>query len=296
MTITLDEDNESLLVDGEPFEMNDDGSFEVLASRLRSARLGDLPAGCSIILCDRVIGSFREFFQRSPSCKFERTKDGHFVAHGEAVFFVEDEENIETGAIPEYFAASIAKGRAALAPLITDGTLLKVEDKIYDDVAYLLYSIQMGDQSIPEAESFMAAIEDRIREGMERPVMFICHASEDKPFVERLVAALDRRALHAWFDKREILVGDSIVAKINDALEKTRYILPVLSVRSVAKPWVLREINSSLMRQLSNEGIVILPVLLDECTIPPLLADIKYADFRTSFDHGLDEVLRAIRR
>src|SRR4051794_30373198 len=47
--------------------------------------------------------------------------------------------------------------------------------------------------------------------------------SEDKPFVERLVEALDRRALPAWFDRREILVGDSILARINEALEETRY-------------------------------------------------------------------------
>lgn len=45
--------------------MSDGGAFEVLASRLRSALLSDLPAGCSIVLCDRVLGS-RELFHRSP--------------------------------------------------------------------------------------------------------------------------------------------------------------------------------------------------------------------------------------
>jgi hypothetical protein len=295
VTITFDEDNESLLVEGETFEMSDEGSFEVLASRLQSALLSDLPVGCSIVLCDRVIGSY-ELFRRNPNCTFERTKEGRLVAHGETAFFVDDDEKIDADVSAEYFAACTAKGKAALAPLIADGALVNVEERIYDEIAYLLYSIQMADQRIPEAESFMAAIEERIHDGVERPLMFICHASEDKPFVEHLVAALDRRALHAWFDKREIFVGDSIVAKINDALGETRYIVPVLSSRSVVKPWVLRELNSSLMRQLSHQGITILPVLIDECQIPPLLADIKYADFRGSFDQGFAELLRAIRR
>lgn len=296
VTITLDEDNCFLIVDCERFETDDDGeSFEVPASKLRSAFLSDLPAGCSIVLCDRVVGS-RELYQRSPYCRFERIEHDRFVAHGQTVFCVDDEEDADSAAVADYFDVSIAKGRAALAPLSADGTLLEIEESIYGEIAYLNYAIQIEDQPIPEAESYMAAIEKRVQEGMARPLIFICHASEDKPFVERIVAALDRRALHAWFDKREIFVGDSIVTKINEALERTRYFVPVLSSRSVLKPWVLREINSSLMRQLANEGILILPVRLDECSIPPLLADIKYADFRASFDDGVAEMLLAIRR
>jgi len=295
VTITFDEDDESLLVDGQKFEMSDDGSFEVLASRLQSVRLRDLPVGCSIVLCDRVIGS-HELFRRSPNCTFECTKGGPVIAHGETAFFLGDDADIDATATAEYFTACVAKGKAALAPLIEDGTLLSIEERIYDEIAYLVYSIQIADQGIVEAESFMAAIEERIHDDMERPLMFICHATEDKLFVEQLVAALDRHALHAWFDKREIFVGDSIVGKINDALSQTRYIVPVLSFRSVVKPWVLRELNSSLMRQLSDEGIRVLPVLLDNCQLPPLLADIKYADFRVSFDQGFAELLRAIRR
>jgi hypothetical protein len=294
MQIQCVENGYSLMVDGEEFEMVDGGFFEVNAARLKGARLSDLPDGCSVVLCDRVVGS-RDLYCRSPNCTFEHAA-GRFYAHAEVAFVLDGHEDIEPRARKEWYTASIAKGRKALAPLAANGVLLKVEESVHDEIAYLLYSLEIADQSFPDAEAFMAAIENRVLEGLERPLMFICHASEDKAFVEKLVVELDFRALHAWFDQREILVGDSIVEKINLALKETRYVVVVLSKRSVNKPWVRRELGSSLMRQLSNEGVLLLPVLLDECEIPPLLADIKYADFTRSFDKGLLDLLCAIRR
>lgn len=293
--ITLDEDNESLFIAGERFEIDDDETFEVRASCIRTALLSDLPVGCSIILCDRVVGS-SELFRRSPNCTLEHSKHDGFVAHGETVFFIDPEEDVDPDGCAKFFSECIERGRKALAPLVAEGTLLKVEERVSEEIAYLTYSLKLPDQPILEAESFMGAIDERVREDLERPLMFICHASEDSAFVERLVAALDRRALHAWFDKREIFVGDSIVHRVNEALAETRYVVPVLSSRSVIKPWVQRELNSSLMRQLADQSITILPVLLDQCNLPPLLADIKYADFRASFDQGFADLLRAIQR
>lgn len=69
-----------------------------------------------------------------------------------------------------------------------------------------------------------------------------------------------------------------------------------LSPRSVDKPWVVREMSSSMMRQLGDKGIRVLPLLIEDCEIPPLLADLKYADFRTSFNEGLEELVSAIKR
>ena len=102
--------------------------------------------------------------------------------------------------------------------------------------------------------------------------------------------------MFAWYDKREIFVGDSIVEKVNSGLESSDFLIAVLSPRSVVKPWVVREMSSSLMRQLGDKGIRILPLVLESCDIPPLFADLKYADFRTSFDVGLHELITAIQR
>jgi hypothetical protein len=49
------------------------------------------------------------------------------------------------------------------------------------------------------------------------------------------------------------------------------------------------------MRQLSKDGIRILPLLFEECDIPPLFSDLKYADFSSSFDQGMSDLVTAIQ-
>jgi hypothetical protein len=48
--------------------------------------------------------------------------------------------------------------------------------------------------------------------------------------------------------------------------------------------------------EIERERIHVLPVLLKNCQIPELLKTKKYADFRTDFNGGLNELLQAIER
>lgn len=116
---------------------------------------------------------------------------------------------------------------------------------------------------------------------------FICHSSDDKPIAREIANRLHTLGTDVWFDEWEIKVGESIVTKINEALDRMTHLVVLLSKNSVDKPWVKRELSSSLMRQLSAQSITLLPVILDDCKIPPLLADIKYANFNS----GLEKVI-----
>lgn len=213
LNMELDEYGELLWIDGEEFTSSGDCKFEVLASCLRNAMLSDIPRGISVRLCSRVIGS-HDLFGRN-SFWFEHAKNDSFVAHAETLVVVDD-ENLEWEDRDEFLRSSLARSKSALGPLLHDERLVDLTEYIDEDegVGYVCYSVGFPDQPICNAESFMNAIEARVYDGLSRPLLFICHASEDKPFVERLVMHLDRRALHAWYDTREILVGDSIVARL----------------------------------------------------------------------------------
>ena len=91
------------------------------------------------------------------------------------------------------------------------------------------------------------------------------------------------------------MVGDSIIGRINEGLQTADYLVAVLSPRSVIKLWVQRELNSAMMRQLDDSGIKILPVLIEPCDLPALMADIKYANFTSDFSVGFRELLDALR-
>ncbi len=294
MKIEGDEFGDWLTIDDAEFGPSRNGEFEVLASRLRGACLSDIPPGFSIRPCDRVIGS-KELASRYPDCSFEHTRDYRLLAHGKAVFIAENEDVIPEDR-EQFLRDDLLAARRSLEPLVADGTVLHLKERVSEEIAYLKYSVVLHDQLILDAELFLGALDRRIHEGLDRPLIFMCHASEDKPFVDRLITELDRRALHAWYDKREILVGDSIVGRINDALASAGFLVVVLSSRSIIVPWVSRELNSTLMRQLGQKHIAVLPVLVEDCDLPPLIADLKYADFRQSFDSGLAELVAAIRR
>ncbi len=127
---------------------------------------------------------------------------------------------------------------------------------------------------------------------LEKPLVhvFICHASEDKPAARQLANAMTKLGAEVWFDEWEIRVGDSIVQKINDALGKISHLIVLLSLRSVDKPWVRKEFSAALMQQLSRNSIRVLPVRIDDCEIPPIIADIKYADARLGMERAFAEL------
>ena len=97
-----------------------------------------------------------------------------------------------------------------------------------------------------------------------------------------------------WLDQWEIRVGDSIVEKINDALTSASHLAVLLSTVSVTRPWVTKEFSAALMLQLADRAIRVLPIRLDGCTVPAILADLRYADCRSDTIRGFQEVFEAI--
>ncbi len=123
--------------------------------------------------------------------------------------------------------------------------------------------------------------------------IFISYCTQDSSFADKLAKDLNSLGVNIFYAKWNIKVGDSIVEKINEALSSHDILLVILSGSSVKSPWVNKEINSSLMRQLSQENIRVFPILKERCCIPPLLADIKYADFSTDYQQGFKDLCLA---
>jgi len=124
--------------------------------------------------------------------------------------------------------------------------------------------------------------------------VFISYSSKDKDFAERLATDLRASGAEVWFDQWEIKVGDSITQKINDGIHDNDYLAVVLSPDSVASPWVRKELNVAMMRELNRRSVFVLPILYLDCEIPELIADKRYADFRKSYEFGFSEVLEVL--
>lgn len=157
----------------------------------------------------------------------------------------------------------------------------------------------MPAEIIPVVEAELAAhAKNRkpvLKKDKTMPSAFISYSSRDAEFVERLVNDLNKSGKQVWWDHWEIKVGDSITKKINEGINRNDYLILILSPNSVKSSWVEKELSAGLMRELQTRNVVTLPVLVADCDIPPLIADKRYADFRTSYERGLADLLLAIQ-
>lgn len=133
-------------------------------------------------------------------------------------------------------------------------------------------------------------------EQLIRPRVFVCHNREDKPTAERIAIEIVRAGHEAFFDKWDIRPGDSLIEKISEGISESSYLLVLLSKNSVKSNWVKKELEIALARQIKHKHIKVIPCLLEDCDIPVFLEPIAYADFRLSFERGIEELLPAITK
>jgi hypothetical protein len=126
------------------------------------------------------------------------------------------------------------------------------------------------------------------------PKVFISYSHDDREFVRRLADDLMRRSISVWWDEWEIGVGDSLIDKVESGITSSSYLAIVLSPSSVSSAWVREELNAALIRQLRERRVFVLPILIEDCEIPVLLQDKRYADFREDYTSGLVDLLKKI--
>ena len=126
--------------------------------------------------------------------------------------------------------------------------------------------------------------------------IFISYSHTDAAFVNKLAAHLVKRNAHVWVDSWELNVGDSILGRVQEAIQESSALLIVLSKASVASEWCKKELSAGLMRELDEKRVVVLPVLIENCDMPVFLREKMYADFRTNFDVGLKALVEAVSR
>ncbi len=127
--------------------------------------------------------------------------------------------------------------------------------------------------------------------------IFLCHSSADKAIARRLAAELRARSIQVWIDEAEIRLGDSLIGKIEAAIDDVDYFAILLSKNSVSSNWVLKELRTAMHREISGKEVVVLPLLIEECEIPPFLWEKFHVDLRydSRFDLAVNAIIDRIR-
>ena len=113
--------------------------------------------------------------------------------------------------------------------------------------------------------------------------VFLSHSSADKETVLEVIDAFKKANISYWVDHEQIKFGDGIVTKIEEGLQKSRYVVVCLSKRLTNSNWCRKEYGSILYREFSGDtSRRVIPLSLDgsdNSNIPLLLSDKLRADF-----------------
>ena len=125
--------------------------------------------------------------------------------------------------------------------------------------SYVNRIIQMQSMTIPSSVNINSTVDEQ--EEVQYDV-FVSHAWEDKEsFVEEFVQELQKLNLRVWYDKKQIKWGDSMRAKIDEGLRKSKFGVAVLSPDYIkeGKYWTKAELDG-LFQLESVNGKMLLPV------------------------------------
>lgn len=128
------------------------------------------------------------------------------------------------------------------------------------------------------------------------PTVFLSHNHADKLFVRRLAADLDNQGVTYWLDEAEIKVGESLIEKIRDGIDRMDYVAVVLSPDSVDSPWVQREVDVAMNQEIMGRRVKVLPVMYRKCELPGFLLGKRYADFsdESRYATALEDLVRSL--
>lgn len=172
--------------------------------------------------------------------------------------------------------------KGAIAPLITWA----------NSVAQVL---DLGVRVETLVNQAVVAKEVRRAKHEDERVAFISHSTKDKPFVRKLAGDLVANGVKVWLDEQRILVGDSIPEKIAQGLAESDFFLLVVTQNSVGSSWVKKELSGALIHEIERRKVTVMPIRLDDAPMPDSIKEKAYADFRGSYDEGLNKLLNSIK-
>lgn len=128
------------------------------------------------------------------------------------------------------------------------------------------------------------------------PMVFICHASEDKPAARHLHARLKADGFQPWLDEVDLFPGQDWQLEIPRAVKRADAVLVCLSTHSISKTgYVQREIKVALdaAEERPEGALYIIPARLEECEVPERLSRWQRVD--AFLPNGYERLCLALR-
>jgi len=127
-------------------------------------------------------------------------------------------------------------------------------------------------------------------------LIFLSHNFADKQIAEYIANRLAEHGLEVWFDKWEVVAGESLSDRVEDGLVRASAFVILMSPQSMSSSWVREELRAALDKRRKDPDFILIPVLVEKCQIPPMLLDYRYVDWGIGQDTALVEIIAGIKK
>lgn len=158
-------------------------------------------------------------------------------------------------------------------------------------------------QGVPEA-SLLSTIRSSVSSLLvtmqkREPIVYLSYSRADHDVVQRVADGLAAAGIRMWVDvdKMTLKAGTDWMGETERALSLADFVVFFISPNSVTSGMAMLELQVALHRHLSREGGgLILPVILEDADVPPLLRQFQWVDLRGgNIEKGVGQLVDAIR-
>lgn len=121
-------------------------------------------------------------------------------------------------------------------------------------------------------------------------MIFLSHNWKEKDVIEPIAVRLKEvyGKENIFYDLWSIKPGENIIGKMNEGIEKCKYIFFFISNNSLNSSMVNLGWQSALFKS-AKEGIKFIPIKIDNCYPPQILISTVYIDM---YSYGIENTLR----
>ncbi|KGJ88568.1 toll/interleukin-1 receptor domain-containing protein [Colwellia psychrerythraea] len=219
--------------------------------------------------------------------------------HFELLWFLNFEKDFED--VDRYLASKYPTTKRAYNRFVTD-LMASMDNKSYnlisvstpEDVDVYMTSKTNDYFTFSDRELFFEMWGKPVT--LDNFTVFLSHSSKDKEFVDEVFNELQKSEIKAWYDKEEIIAGESVTDNINNGLQKSNFGLIFLSKSFLngQSGWTIAEANFFMQQRMrdASKKFVIVNIDLPHNEIPPLMQDYRYID--ASDDGFMVDIKKAI--
>jgi len=129
---------------------------------------------------------------------------------------------------------------------------------------------------------------------MNKTTVFISYNKHDRAIANEIALYLTAENISVLFDEWEISTGDSITKFINDGLQVCTHFLIIWSNNSAKSKWVKRELQSIISVTTQTDTPKIIPIVLDQTSLPPLISDLKHISYGVGTEEDKANLIMAV--